>query len=39
MVAIFDFIKSTQGWQFHTHMDIIYGGVECECPVYKNFIK
>ena len=25
MVAIFDFIKSTQGWQFHTHMDIIMG--------------
>ena len=25
MVAIFDFIKNTQGWQFHTHMDIIMG--------------
>ena len=25
MVAIFDIIKNTQGWQFHTHMDIIMG--------------
>ena len=39
MVAIFDFIKNTQGWQFHTHMDIIMGGVEHECPVYTNCIK
>ena len=25
MVAIFDFIKNTQGWRLHTHMDIIMG--------------